>query len=100
MTIMDHTETIKAMLTDLIRPIILEAIQEAFDNMEKVKGQTKRYYTVQEVCKILRIGVTSFYRMVNKGDIELLKIRGKSLVDADKLDGQVQRKEIFRYKRK
>ena len=97
---MDHTETIKAMLTDLIRPIILEAVQEAFDNMEKVKGQTKRYYTVQEVCKILRIGVTSFYRMVNKGDIELLKIRGKSLVDADKLDGQVQRKEIFRYKRK
>ena len=97
---MDHTETIKAMLTDLIRPIILEAVQEAFDNMEKVKGQTKRYYTVQEVCKILRIGVTSFYRMVNRGDIELLKIRGKSLVDADKLDGQVQRKEIFRYKRK
>ena len=97
---MDHTDAIKAILTDLIRPIILEAVQEAFDNMEKVKGQTKRYYTVQEVCKILRIGVTSFYRMVNKGDIELLKIRGKSLVDADKLDGQVQRKEIFRYKRK
>ena len=97
---MDHTDTIKAMLTDLIRPIILEAVQEAFDNMKKVKGQTKRYYTVQEVCKIMRIGVTSFYRMVNEGDIELLKIRGKSLVDADKLDGQVQRKEIFRYKRK
>ena len=97
---MDHTETIKAMLADLIRPIILEAVQEAFDNMEKVKGQTKRYYTVQEVCKILRIGVTSFYRMVNRGDIELLKIRGKSLVDADKLDGQIERKEVFRYKRK
>ena len=88
------------MLTDLIRPIILEAVQEAFDNMKKVKGQTKRYYTVQEVCKIMRIGVTSFYRMVNRGDIELLKIGGKSLVDADKLDGQIERKEVFRYKRK
>ena len=97
---MDHTDTIKAMLTDLIRPIILEAVQEAFDNMKKVKGQTKRYYTVQEVCKIMRIGVTSFYRMVNRGDIELLKIGGKSLVDADKLDGQIERKEVFRYKRK
>ena len=100
MTVMDHTDTIKAMLTDLIRPIILEAVQEAFDNMKKVKGQTKRYYTVQEVCKIMRIGVTSFYRMVNRGDIELLKIGGKSLVDADKLDGQIERKEVFRYKRK
>ena len=97
---MDHTDAIKAILTDLIRPIILEAVQEAFDNMEKVKGQAKRYYTVQEVCKILRIGVTSFYRMVNRGDIELLKIGGKSLVDADKLDGQIERKEVFRYKRK
>ena len=79
-----------------LKPIIAEAMAEV--QPQSGQSETHRYYTPEEAWKHLKISRATFYRHVNKGKIELLKIGGKSLVDADELDGAIQRKEIYRYK--
>ena len=93
---MSEIDMLKEYLTQFLRPIIFEAIQEAF--AEKNQKQTKRYYTPEEAWTHLKISRATFYRHVSHGRIEILKIGGKSLVDADKLDKAIERREIYRYK--
>ena len=59
----------------------------------------KRYYTCQEVCKLLHIGTTTFYRLVNKGKLTILKLEGRTLVDADELDKTIETHSVYRYRR-
>lgn len=94
---MTKMEMLKDFLTELIRPIVMEAVNDALLNVERVP--TKRYYTRAEAMEHLKIGTTSFYRLAKKGKITILKIEGKTLVDADELDGAIERQEIVKYKR-
>jgi excisionase family DNA binding protein len=41
---------------------------------------TKRLLTLEEVGKILRVGRTTVWEMVNAGDITAVRIRGKLLI--------------------
>lgn len=93
---MSDLDMLKECLTNILRPIIFEAVREAF--AEQNKKPTKRYYTPQEAWTHLKISRTTFYRLISTGKIEILKIGGKSLVDADKLDSAIERREIYRYK--
>ncbi len=79
-----------------LKPIIAEAMAEV--QPQSGQSDTTRYYTPQEAWEHLKISRAAFYRLVGKGKIELLKIGGKSLVNADNLDGAIQRREIYRYK--
>ena len=87
-------EQLKEFLREIIRPIVMEAVHEAF--VDKKANPPKRYYTREEAQDHLRISRATFYRNVKKGRIEILKIGNKSLIDADKLDGAVQRREVYR----
>ena len=58
----------------------------------------KRYYTPEQAQEHLHISRATFYRNVKKGRIEILKFGNKSLIDADKLDEAIERKEVYRYK--
>ena len=89
-------ETLKQMITEIFTPIIKEAVKEAFAEVKV--NPPKRYYTLEEAQKHLHVSRATFYRLVGKGAIEILKIGGKSLVDADKLDKAVEKREIYRYK--
>jgi excisionase family DNA binding protein len=93
---MDHTEVIKSLLTEIIRPIVIDAVETALNN--KDNNPRKRYYTSQEAMEHLRISRATFYRLVKKGKIDILKIGNRSLIDADLLDEAVERREIYRYK--
>ncbi len=46
---------------------------------------------------MLKIGTTTFYRLVKKGKLTILKVEGKTVIDADDLDNAITTKEIFRY---
>ena len=84
------------MIIEILTPIIKDAVKEA---LAEVKANPpKRYYTPEEAQKYLHVSRATFYRLVGKGAIEILKIGGKSLVDADKLDKAVEKREIYRYK--
>ena len=90
------TEAIKQYLKPIVTEVITESLTEAFYEMEKRRN--KRYYTREEACKVLRIGTTTFYRIAKKGKITLLKVEGKTLVDADELDNAITTNQVFRYK--
>ena len=86
----------KGFVTSILKPLITEAVQEA-TSQQNTKPE-KRYYTPEQAWKHLHISRATFYRLVGKGKIEILKIGGKSLVDADELDDAIERREIYRYK--
>lgn len=90
------TNALEAFLRPIITKVISESLTEVFLKLEKKRA--RRYYTREEACEHLKIGTTTFYRLVNKGKITLLKIEGKTLVDADELDDAIRKKEVFRYK--
>ena len=89
-------KALEGFLRPIITKVISESLTEVFLKLEKKRA--RRYYTREEACEHLMIGTTTFYRLVNKGKITLLKIEGKTLVDADELDDAIRKKEVFRYK--
>ena len=89
------SEIIHHFMKPLFRQLLSESLTEILLEMETRRKQ-KRYYTRDEACSLLKIGTTTFYRLAQKGKLTILKIEGKTLVDADELDQAVERKEIFR----
>ena len=92
---MSETDMIREFFTNILKPIIIEAIAEAW--AEHSQKKERRYYTREEACKLLHIGTTTFYRLANKGKITILKLEGKTLVDANELDVAIETHSIFRY---
>lgn len=86
----------KGFVTSILKPLITEAVQEA-TSQQNTKPE-KRYYTPEQAWKHLHISRATFYRNVRRGRIQILKFGNKSLVDADELDGAIERREIYRYK--
>ncbi len=93
---MNQNETILEMVKGIIKPIIKEALAEA-GTIPPPKTE-KRYYTREEVCKLIHVGTTTFYRMANKGLIVTKKIGNRTLVDADELDEAIETRQVYRYK--
>ena len=52
------TEAVKHLLKPIVVEVLRESLSEAFLELEKKRR--KRYYTRDEVCKLLRIGCTTF----------------------------------------
>lgn len=92
---MSETDMIRGFFTNILKPIIAEAIAEAGVGLPQ--KSEKRYYTREEACEHLKIGTTTFYRLVKKGKITILKIEGKTLVDADELDEAIETRSVYRY---
>lgn len=81
----------------ILRPIVREVLDEATVNNHGKDKKVTRVYTRQEVCDRLRIGTTTFYRLAKKGKLTLLKVEGKTVVDADDFDKAISTHEVFRY---
>ena len=94
---MSESDMIRGFFKEILKPIIAEAIAEA--GVQNNGNSDKRYYTREEACEHLKIGTTTFYRLAKKGKIEILKIGGKTLVDADVLDEAIENQEVMRYGR-
>ena len=92
---MSETDMIRVFFSTLLKPIIAEAIAEV--GAEVAQKSEKRYYTREEACRKLKIGTTTFYRLAKKGKITILKLEGKTLVDADELDEAIETRSVFRY---
>ena len=92
---MTDFEMLQHLLRDLLKPIITEALQEAA--AKEPAPRERRFYTREEACRLLHIGTTTFYRLAKKGKIVILKIEGKTLVDANDLDEAIETRSVFRY---
>ena len=89
-------EALKQMITEILTPIIKDAVKQAFADVKV--NPPKRYYTPEEAWNHIHVSRATFYRLVGRGVIEILKIGNRSLVDADRLDEAVEKREIYRYK--
>jgi excisionase family DNA binding protein len=94
---MSTSETIMDAFRSILKPIVREVLDEAGASQPATEHKPRRVYTRQEVCKMLKIGTTTFYRLVKKGKLTILKVEGKTVIDADDLDNAITTKEIFRY---
>ena len=92
---MSETEYLRGLFKNILKPIIVEAINEV--NIETAQKQERRYYTREEACRHLKISTATFYRLAKKGKIQLLKIEGKTLVDAEELDEAIDTRMVYRY---
>lgn len=88
-------DVIKRNLKPIVKEVITESLAEAFEDM--LKKNRKQYYTRDEVCQRLKIGTSTFYRLANVGKIKILKLEGRTLVDADEFDMAVHERKIWRY---
>lgn len=78
--------------------VVTKAVQDALDNAQP-KNEEPRYYTRDEVCSILKISRPTFHSLVNKGEIEIIKVGKRTLVDANRLDVLVASGMIQKYRR-
>ena len=92
---MTDFEMLQQLLRDFLKPIITEALAEFTPPPAPVRE--RRFYTREEACRLLHIGTTTFYRLAKKGKIVILKIEGKTLVDANDLDEAIETRSVFRY---
>jgi excisionase family DNA binding protein len=96
---MPEKEIIITAIKDFLKPIVTEVITECLTEsfLSLEQKRRKHYYTRAEVCERLHIGSTTFYRLAQKGKIRVLKIEGRTLVDADELDQAIETRQVFRY---
>lgn len=94
---MIDSSNIQEAVKGFLLPIIKQAMVEIQNEQDTYTGP--RTYTREQVEKILHIKTTSFYRLAKRGKITLLKVGGKTVVDADKLDEAIENEEIIRYGR-
>ncbi len=90
-----ETDSLAGFMKNILKPVIAEALSEI--GILHKKESEKRYYTREEACRHLKIGTTTFYRLAKKGKINILKIEGKTLVDANELDEAIETRQVFRY---
>ena len=98
-------------LKAFLKPIIAEALQEASPVADTVEPEEPapvqetpenpdpgKYYTVEDVKRILHIGTTSVYNLFKRKKLTKLKVLGKTLVLREELDNAVEAQEVCRYK--
>lgn len=84
-----ETEELKAILSEMIKESIKELLPK----------ESKKYYTRNEVSKLLSVSLPTLHQYINSGKITALKIGGRTLFDADSINQSIQRKEVLRYGR-
>ncbi|WP_228851268.1 helix-turn-helix domain-containing protein [Aegicerativicinus sediminis] len=69
-------------------------------NLEKGLNQkAKKYYSVQELSKILQISELTIYKYIKKGDLKAAKVAGKYRIDQGTLDLILKEEKSLKFKR-
>ncbi|NDV68818.1 helix-turn-helix domain-containing protein [Dysgonomonas sp. 25] len=74
---------------DELRELINAAVVNAFEDAklaEKQKAKTEEYLTRDQVCKILKISMSSLTRRVADGSMKCYKIGARSFFKASELN--------------
>lgn len=52
-------------------------VYRVLDKIEDFTPNTEEFMTVEEVCKLMRIGRTTLYKLINNRELPATKVRGK-----------------------
>lgn len=89
-----ETLILNGLTAETFRTMIREEVMNA---LGKIPDSTKKYYTRTEVADLLRVSLPTIHRLMNDGMLQGCKVGGRTLFDAESVDGAVREKKIFRY---
>lgn len=81
---MDNLKPLKSFLTDLITPIVQDAVSSAIP--EKIKTKDKNPVPVQKITEMYGISQSKIYSMFRTGELEKIKQGGLTFVDTVQLE--------------
>lgn len=91
----------ETILRDYIGSIVKESVAEALavEVPKYLKQPEKRYYTIEEVCKLLDIKRSTYFNRAKRGDFVIEKRGHATLIDAEDFDDKVEKKILCKYVR-
>lgn len=92
-------------LKDLIIDAVSDAVRETLPMILEGKISTasdplKRFYSREEVCRKLSICKATYHNWVNAGKLKVVKIQGRSYIDASCLDEALENGRIGKVNQK
>ena len=89
---MDYISTIRAFLTELITPIVVQAVK---DNVpEPAPLDLKKYITVEEAMEQYGLSMTSVYRRFNAGVFTKVKNGSRTLILREEIEDSLKRRKV------
>lgn len=89
---MDYISTIRAFLTELITPIVVQAVK---DNVpEPAPLDLKKYITVEEAMEQYGLSMTSVYRRFNAGVFTKVKNGTRTLILREEIEDSLKRRKV------
>lgn len=92
---MGELDAIKNFIGKLVKECVDSAMADAVQKY--LTKKVDRFYSVEEACKLLKIGRTALYDRINSGSIKS-KVQGNTrLIYADELDAMIESGKAGRY---
>ena len=89
---MDYISTIRAFLTELITPIVVQAVK---DNVpEPAPLDLKKYITVEEAMEQYGLSMTSVYRRFNAGVFTKVKNGTRTLILREEVENSLKKRKV------
>lgn len=89
---MENFEAVRSFLSDLIRPIVREAVKES---MPKEEDPMKaRYITIRQSRDLYNLTPATIYRRFQEGTLTPFKNGGRTLLDRREIEEMIQRKQF------
>ena len=89
---MDYISTIRAFLTELITPIVVQAVKDTVP--EPAPLDLKKYITVEEVMEEYGLSMTSVYRRFNAGVFTKVKNGTRTLILREEVENSLKKRKV------
>lgn len=88
---MDYIKTIRVFLTELITPIVVQAVKDCVP--EPAPIDLKKYITVEEAMEEYGLSMTSVYRRFNAGVFTKVKNGTRTLILRDEIEDSLKKRK-------
>ena len=89
---MENLTPVRSFLTDLIKPIVEDAVKAALPQTQPASG--KRFLTLPEVYADYPISQSAIYRYFKSGKIDKYKSGGRTVVDRQDLEKLLKKETL------
>lgn len=89
---MDNLKPLKSFLTDLIAPIVKDAVSNAIP--ENIRTKDKNPVPVQKITELYGISQSKVYSMFRSGELEKIKQGGLTFVDTVQLESLMKGEKL------
>lgn len=89
---MNKLDVVRSFLTDLIRPIVVDAVKSAIPEAPQINRS--KYLTVAEIQSEFGVSETWVYRRFYEGSLKKIKMKGRTLVLRTELEAKMQTEHL------